>query len=57
MLFLVQIRLNALGLLVEGPKATQLLTLRELQWTRRFIDLNLGGVDALRHFLDSKHPA
>ena len=42
----LQIRLCAIGLIVEGPKTTQLFTGLELEWARRFLDDNVANEDA-----------
>ena len=33
----MQLRLSAFGLLIEGPKTTQLFSVKEFQWFRQFI--------------------
>ena len=42
----LQLRLNALGIIVEGPKSTQLFSHREIAWVRQFITNNMNNSNA-----------
>lgn len=38
-----QVRLNAVGVIIEGPKTTQLFSTEELECMKRFIDKNMNN--------------